>query len=92
MDSSIDSDSSSDSGTESDLPVTLDSLGVDGTLPKAGDSVEVTVKGTISKIVNGTAFVSPETVNGQPMPEAPNEPTDDELMTAAGKMDAGMMG
>jgi hypothetical protein len=65
-------DSSIDSGPESpdadDLPVDIGTLELDGTRPEVGDKVDIKVGGTITKIVNKTAFVSPETCNDQPMP------------------------
>src|SRR5476649_1816218 len=100
MDTSIDSGSGtgtpSNGDTQGDLPVTLDTLSIDGTPPAQGDQVDVKVTGTISKVVNGTAWIKPAMVNGQPMPpdKADAKVTDDQLMQAAQKHDmaSGMMG
>lgn len=71
------------------LPVSA--LAVEGTTPEVGDSVEYTVKGRVSRIEGGEAYVLPETVNGEsaalpPEPGGENE-DDSEMMMAAKKAD-----
>lgn len=83
MDSSI---GGANHRTGRDIPVVLDTLKIDEVTPEKGDRVNLRVTGTISKIVNGTAYVTPETVNGAPYDETTGEEdemTDDELLTAA---------
>ena len=86
MDSSItaDDDASPDSD---DIQVPLDTLKMEGTEPSKGDHVEITVGGKITQIVNDVAFVTPETVNGQPIPseQTVNETS---MMSKAGAADA----
>ena len=86
MDSSI--DQGEPAGDSDDLPVSVGTLEIDGTRPKVGDTVDLKVSGTISKLVNETAFVTPTTINDQPMPPK-EQATDDQLMQAAGQIDAG---
>ena len=86
MDASID-EGTSDAGNE-DIPVVLDTLTIEGVNPKMGDSVDIKVSGTISKIVNQTAWVTPVTANDQPLPtDTTDAPTDQDLMAAAGQHD-----
>ena len=67
-----------------DLPVPIESLAVDGTRPQVGDHVEVKVGGTISKIVNDNAWVTPATVNDQPIPDdADQDDSMDALQSAS---------
>ena len=90
MDTSIDS-GTSDGDTQGDLPVSLDTLTVDGTNPSVGDPIDLKVSGKVTKIVNKTVWVSPEMVNDQPMPadqtDAPQ--TDEQFMAAAQRADSG---
>lgn len=89
MDSTLDT-GTSDSGQD-DLPVVASTLEIDGTRPAMGDKVELKVQGTVSKIVNETVFVTPETVNGQPIPqEAEQSTSDEDLMAAAQSHDMAM--
>ena len=88
-------DSTAQDTDKSDLAVDLDTLSIDGTRPKAGDTVELKVSGSISQIKNNTAFVTPERVNDQPIPsEQPDAPDDEtaSMMAAAGKADTMGMG
>lgn len=58
----------------------LASLSEDGITPGVGDKVSVTVEGTIHSINGDTACITPETVNGEAVPQ-PNdqEPDADDL-------------
>ena len=77
MDSALSPNNESDSrDSQAELPVDIDSITIDGTQPEVGDSVDLKVTGSITRLVNGTAYVRPETVNDQPMPEQPLVPND----------------
>lgn len=76
MDATImpDAGSASDTMTENvELPVDLDSLSVDGTVPEVGDSVNLKVSGSVTRVVNKMAYVKPDSINDQPMPATPLE-------------------
>ncbi len=80
---------SPETGTTDDgLPVQIATLEIDGVRPAAGDVVTMTVKGSITKIVDSTAWVKPDTVNGAPMPEETPNASDDEMMKSAMAHDA----
>lgn len=94
MDTTLESPSTSNETIRpgSDLPVKLDTLLVDGIRPDKGDSVEVTVKGTVSKIVDDCAYVSLETANDEPIEDKSSEmkeQSEDDLMSMAEKADMG---
>lgn len=72
----------------SDLPVSVGTLEIDGTRPKVGDSVDLKVSGTIRKLVDETAFVTPLTINDQPMAPKAQASESEDLMAKAGAMDA----
>ena len=55
MDSSIQSDDSSNGDAGAQVCVTLDSLSVNGQAPQVGDQVDL--KGTVASIENGNAYV-----------------------------------
>ena len=84
------SDESLDAGgtgsNESDLPVDITTLEVSGTRPSVGDKVDIQVSGTVSKIVNATAFVTPTQVNGAPLAESPMSTDEEDMRSMA--MDA----
>jgi len=68
MDSSInDSTGAQDAGGGTEICAPLDAFSVSGTPPAEGDEVEFTVKGTVSRVDGGNAYVEPETVNGSPV-------------------------
>lgn len=87
MDSSIDQ-AEPEGDASSDLPVSVDTLAIDGTRPKVGDTVDLKVSGTISKLVDETAFVTPMTINDQPMAPKTQASESENLMAQAGAMDA----
>jgi hypothetical protein len=89
MDSSIDS-GPAESGSD-DLPVSVGTLEIEGTRPKVGDSVDLKVSGTVSKIVDETAFVTPSTINDQPLAPKVQATEEEELMAGAQAADAGGM-
>ena len=64
----------------SDIPVSISSLEVDGVRPSVGDQVEVNLGGTVRKIVDETVFVTPETVNGEPMAEKAQSSSDEDMV------------
>lgn len=88
MDNSL--DPMSGDSKSGDLAVALDTLTIDGTNPKVGDSVDFKGSGTISEIKNATAFVKVETINDSPVSsEQPDQPDEKESMLAmAGAADA----
>ncbi len=55
MDSSIQSDDSSNGGAGSQVCVTLDSLSIDGQTPQEGDPVDL--HGTVDRIEGNNAYV-----------------------------------
>lgn len=81
MDDTVTPEGSSDD--QKALPVDLAALELDGVRPQVGDVVEVQVKGSVKKIVDQTAWINPETVNGAPIPAETPEASDDELMKSA---------
>ncbi len=94
MDDSIDSGESTEAGPE-DLCVSLPTLEIDGVRPAVGDTVNLKVDGSVSKIVNDCAWVTPSTINGQPIPEGMPDANDDQLMQSAmahDQMSASSMG
>lgn len=83
-------DSMSSMGMNGDVCAPLDALQVDGTPPEVGDNVEMTVKGTVTSVNGGMAYVKPEMVNDVPVPEkseADKEPDEDELRMNAQNYD-----
>ena len=85
MDSSIDAP---DEGTSDDLPVAIGTLEIDGLRPKVGDPVDAKISGSITKIVDETAFVKVDTINDQPMPPKAAATDEQNLMAQAQAMDA----
>lgn len=41
----------------------------DDVAPEVGDPVEFSVTGTVTRVEGGNAYITPETVNGDPLPE-----------------------
>lgn len=87
-DSSLDSAPDDSSNSQDDLAVDIDTLSIDGTRPSVGDSVDLKVSGSISKLVDNTAFVTPEQINDQPIPAKPQATDEEEIMAQAGQADA----
>ncbi len=81
-----------DADGDKDLCVDLATLAIDGTQPEVGDTVDLKVKGSVTKIVNGCAWVEPSTINGQPVPESTPAASDDDLMKAAQQHDSMSIG
>ena len=48
---------------ETEIPVRIDSLEVDGTRPQVGDTVTIKIDGTVKSIQDNCAYISPENVN-----------------------------
>lgn len=80
----------------STLRIPLSTLAMDGdesgstVEPEVGDPVEFTVTGTVTSVENGTAVVTPETVNGEPLPKgdgSPADPTEDDMRSMAAATD-----
>ena len=74
-DDSISSSGSSDvASSNTELPMPVATLSVDGIAPDMGDPVTFKVSGSVTRVVNGVAYVKAETVNDQPMPGPVIEP------------------
>jgi hypothetical protein len=63
-----------ETSSDMELCVPVDTLAIDGTRPEVGDSVDVKVGGSITRLVNDNAYVKVETVNGTPLPKPPLKP------------------
>ena len=93
MDSSLSSDSGdSQSGGAQEICAPLDAFSVNGTPPAEGDEVEFKVKGTVSRVEGGNAYVEPETVNDSPVMndsggQGDSEPSEDALRQNAQNQD-----
>jgi hypothetical protein len=74
-------------GIEIALPESV--LAIDGTAPSDGDEVEFTVKGRKTRTEGGNAYVSVESVNGEPVsaPAETKEPGFDDLRKMAEEED-----
>lgn len=68
------SDASDTQNDDVELPVDIDLITIDATQPEVGDMVDLKVGGKITRLVNGVAYVKPDTINNQPMPKTPLEP------------------
>jgi hypothetical protein len=91
MDDSI--DSPSQEGGNGDIPVDIKTLELEGQIrPAVGDKVEIQVGGVVRQIVDQTAFVTPDTANGQPLAKAQNPSDSDSLQAAAMQSDMGTGG
>lgn len=53
-----------------ELPVSIDTVKIDGTAPGVGDKVDLRVSGTVTRVVNDMAYVKPESINDLPMKPA----------------------
>lgn len=77
----------------SEICVPADALAIDGTVPGQGDEVEFRCKGRVTRAEGGELYVTPTEVNGQPVAnpaDEAKEPTGDDIMAMARKMDEGM--
>ena|ERR1041385_6996046 len=75
IDSSVSPEGASDTqADEVEIPVGIDTLAIDGANPQVGDKVDLKVSGNVTRVVNGVAFVKPETVNDQPLVSSPLKP------------------
>lgn len=96
MDDSISPDTASDSLTyEAELPVAVDSLSIGGQDPDVGDPVSFKVGGSVTRVVNETAYVRIETINDAPVKAPIVEPNDgvleeDRLRQLSQTVDSGM--
>ena len=71
FDSSIAPDNESDEMDGNvELPVSIDTVKIDGTAPDVGDKVDLRVSGTVTRVVNDMAYVRPEEINDMPMQPA----------------------
>lgn len=77
-DVAISPDQATDSRTsEVELPCDVDDLMIDGTSPEVGDTVDVKVGATITRVVNGIAWLKPTDIQNKPLPETPLQKNDD---------------
>lgn len=80
----------SSEATENLFAIPAAALAIDGATPEPGDTVEFTVRGTISRAEGGELYVMPEMINDQPAtlpPEAAAPTDEDPMMAAARKAD-----
>lgn len=82
-------------GNKNEICVPANALSVpeDGggeTPPGVGDTVEFTVSGKVSRTEGGELYVTPTTINGEPVQEAPETPSEQDMdaQEEAGIMDA----
>lgn len=92
MDSSISNDTgdSNSEGAQTEICASLDAFSINGTPPQEGDDVKFEVEGTVSRIDGDNAYVTPKTVNGQPVMDdqgGDNEPDGDALRQNAQNLD-----
>ena len=70
------------------LHIPVQAAALDGTPPEVGDTLELTVTATVSEISDGSAHVSIETVNGEPLPtESGKEAAMKDLEKEAAELD-----
>lgn len=50
--------------------------------PEPGDTVSMTVEGTLDRVEGGLAYITPTLVNGEPIPEKKAEPTEEDSLAA----------
>ena len=78
MDSAITPAAPSDTRTDQvELPCHVDDVAIDGTPPEVGDTVEVTLKANVTRVINSIAWLEPVSLNNKPLPEVPMEKNDD---------------
>lgn len=71
------------------VAVPADADSQDGpTAPAAGDEVEVTVRGTVSRIEGGNVYLQPTSANGEPLPDGGPGHAMDEGAEGADAMDS----
>jgi hypothetical protein len=70
--------------TETEIPVHLDSLEADGVRPRVGDTVTLRVEGTVHRIENDCAYVTPDAINDTDLAEilAEHAPADEDSLMA----------
>jgi hypothetical protein len=56
-------------GTDDEIPVHLDSLEADGVRPRVGDTVTLRVEGTVKRIEDDCAYVTPDAINDTDLAE-----------------------
>jgi hypothetical protein len=70
-DTTLDNDAQDEQSEGSKVYVSLQSLAEDGTTPEVGDEVSFNVTVRVHSVEGDVACVTPETVNGEPAPQAP---------------------
>lgn len=77
-DPSISPDQAADVQTsEVELPISVDDLAIDGIAPEPGDRVDVDMSATVTRVINGIAWLKPTELEHKPLPETPIEKDDD---------------
>ncbi len=63
--------------------VPVNSLAEDGVPPEEGDKVQYSVEGTVQSVTGGTATISIDSVNGEPVAEEASETPEEETTEGA---------
>lgn len=75
--------------TSEETCVPLAALTLEGTAPAVGDDVEFKLGGKVARIEGGHAYITPKTINGEPIPAAPKPPDSEAaMMDEAARADA----
>ena len=73
-----------------EICIPADSVELDGTTPEAGDSVNFSVDGTVTRGEGNKLYVKPTMINGEPVKDEPEAmDTDTEMEQLAAKADEG---
>jgi hypothetical protein len=63
--------------SEIEVCVPVENITEDGVPPQEGDDVELSVKGTVSKVEGDLAWITPSEVNGQPVEAGEGSPKEE---------------
>src|SRR5215475_4828191 len=70
--------------------VPVNALAEDGVPPEEGDTVQYSVSGTVQSVSGGTATVSIDSINGEPVAEEASESPQEEAAEGPGESTADM--
>jgi len=70
--------------------VPVNALAEDGVPPEEGDTVQYSVSGTVQSVSGGTATVSIDSINGEPVSEEASESPEEEAAEGPGESTADM--
>ena len=59
------------------MPCHVDDVAIDEFPPEVGDTVEVSLKANVTRVINSIAWLEPVSLNNKPLPEVPMEKNDD---------------